>query len=126
MPEMTIVFENLPEVQKAFDNVGGKIKDGELIKRAALSVERQAKINASGRPGPRVQTGRLRSSITTEILSNDAARVGTNVVYAPFLEFGTSKMPAYPFLFRSLEQQKDQLKDIVATYGKEIGEAWGK
>lgn len=39
-----------------------------------------------------VDTGRLRSSITTEMFVEDGApvaRVGTNVEYAAFIEFGT-------------------------------------
>jgi HK97 gp10 family phage protein len=62
---------------------------------AAVKVERQAK-----RLSP-VDTGRLRNSITWE-LRTDArglyAAVGTNVEYAPYVEFGTSKMSAQPFL----------------------------
>ncbi len=33
------------------------------LQRRGLRIESQAKINASGRPGPNVDTGRLRSSI---------------------------------------------------------------
>ncbi len=67
----------------------------------ALRVESRAKLNASGRPGPRVQTGRLRSSISWT-LAEDArgiyAVVGTNVYYAKWLELGSTRAPAYPFL----------------------------
>ena len=59
----------------------------------AIRVESRAKVLASGRPGPRVQTGRLRASITHRVLSSPAgafAEVGTNVEYAGFVEFGTS------------------------------------
>lgn len=62
------------------------------LNRRAINVRNQAVVNATGRPGPNVQTGRLRSSITHE-LSSDAgglvARVGTNVTYAVFVEEGT-------------------------------------
>jgi HK97 gp10 family phage protein len=48
-----------------------------------------------------VDTGRLRASITWR-LGKDARGlvgiVGTNVEYAPFLEFGTRYMAAQPFL----------------------------
>lgn len=72
----------------------------DLIRRG-MKVEEAAKRNASGRPGPEVVTGRLRNSIQW-VLHADAlgpyVDVGTNVHYAPFLEFGTVNMPAYPFL----------------------------
>jgi len=49
-----------------------------------------------------VDTGRLRSSIQTSGLQRDGRgayiKVGTNVFYAGFVEFGTSRMPAQPYL----------------------------
>jgi HK97 gp10 family phage protein len=74
---------------------------GRDLQRRAIRVEGRAKMNASGRPGPRVRTGRLRSSITHQ-LGRDSrglyADIGSNVEYAKYLEFGTSRMPPYPFL----------------------------
>lgn len=71
------------------------------LARRAIRVESQAKMNASGRPGPNVITGRLRGSITWR-LGEDAgglyADIGTNVEYAPYVEFPTSRSPGYPFL----------------------------
>lgn len=45
-----------------------------------------------------VDTGRLRGSITHEQFSEDTEVIGTNVEYAPYVELGTSKMSAKPFL----------------------------
>lgn len=63
--------------------------------KAAIRVERMAK-----RLCP-VDTGRLRASIT-HALESDAqgvlAIVGTDVHYAPYVEFGTSRMAAQPYL----------------------------
>lgn len=77
----------------------------ELMRRA-IRVQNQAKINASGRPGPMVDTGRLRGSIATEGPTIDggecAVYIGTNVPYGAYLEHGTSRMPAYPWLLPSL------------------------
>ena len=39
----------------------------------------------------------LAGSITSEVDDNQIT-IGTNKYYAPFLQFGTSKMPARPFL----------------------------
>lgn len=77
-------------------------EDGPVAKellRLALRVERSAK-----RLCP-VDTGRLRASITHQIAKDGQglfARVGSNVEYAPFVEFGTSRMAAQPFLRPSL------------------------
>lgn len=71
------------------------------LARRAIRVEGAAKVNATRRPGPNVRTGRLRSSITWR-MGEDArglfADIGTAVFYGPFVELGTSRMPAYPFL----------------------------
>ncbi len=52
-----------------------------------------------------VDTGRLRSSITTE-MSRDfrgvVCYVGSNTEYAIYQELGTSRMPAHPFLVPAL------------------------
>lgn len=44
-----------------------------------------------------VDTGRLRSSITVK-RTPDGAVVGSNVEYAPYVEYGTSRMAAQPYL----------------------------
>jgi len=63
--------------------------------RRAVRVESQAKQNASGRPGPNVITGRLRSSITWEFGHDQIGLyvdIGTNVEYAKHVE------DLYPYL----------------------------
>lgn len=77
------------------------------LARRAIRVESAAKLNATGREygdgtrGPRVRTGRLRTSITWEIGRDSqglVADIGTNVVYGRYLELGTDRMRPYPFL----------------------------
>ncbi len=91
---------------------------------------------------PSVQTGRLRSSISINWTGSGLGRgivdsgsfpddgvgceehiagpdefvvvVGTNVIYAPYLEFGTSKMGARPFLRPTFERYKMEIQTIVA------------
>lgn len=80
---------------------------GRDLQRRAINVESQAKLNASGRPGPNVDTGRLRSSITWELVHREngelVARIGTNVEYAAFVEQGTDRAPPYPYLVPALQ-----------------------
>jgi len=71
------------------------------LARRAIRVESAAKLNASGRPGPRVRTGRLRSSISWTLGEDGRglyAAVGTNVYYAKWVELGSDRAPPYPFL----------------------------
>ena len=79
------------------------------MEKACLIVERDAKINAP------VDTGRLRASITheVEVTEEITGRVGTNVKYAPYQEFGTYKMPAHPFLFPALEANRERIKELL-------------
>ena len=88
--------------------------------KAALKVEADAKKSFRGRndesiPGlpPRVDTGRLRASITHR-LGEDYAEVGTNVEYGERLEFGTSRMPPHPFLGPALEQNAKEIEEFVS------------
>ncbi len=54
------------------------------LKKSAIIVEADAKRNAP------IKTGRLRSSITHQVnLRKQEAKVGTNVKYAPYIEYGT-------------------------------------
>lgn len=89
---------------------------GRDLNRRGINVESQAKVNASGNPvdgannpegrGPNVQTGRLRSSITHELVERDdtlVARIGSNVEYALPLETGLANGNTYPFLVPALE-----------------------
>jgi len=73
---------------------------GKDLARRATKVESAAKRNAP------VDTGRLRSSITHELgqAGRDlVARIGTNVDYAPHVEFGTYRMSAQPYLRPALD-----------------------
>lgn len=79
--------------------------------RAGKRVERVAKMSmrdggtphVRSNPGepPRVETGNLKESVTTETERSDRmveTRIGTNVIYGLFLELGTSKMAPRPWL----------------------------
>jgi HK97 gp10 family phage protein len=68
------------------------VKD--VINESALNIQREAKRRTS----PNVDTGRLRASIAIEPASTDgmSLKVGTNVEYAPYVEWGTGIYATHP------------------------------
>jgi len=72
--------------------------------------------SAPGQP-PTVWTGQLRGSITHQLVRTGhflQAIVGTNVLYAILLEYGTSKMAPRPFLRVTIDKIQSQLWGIMA------------
>jgi len=67
------------------------------------------------KPGepPRKQTGHLRRSVAWE-RAGLVARVGTNVRYGRWLELGTRKMAARPWLRRALAECQAQIQAILS------------
>jgi HK97 gp10 family phage protein len=59
-----------------------------------------------------VDTGNLRNSITHQQLDEDTEVIGTNVHYAPYQEFGTSKIAAHPYLRPAAENHSEEYKQI--------------
>jgi hypothetical protein len=120
-----------------------KIRQSRLqIERSAINIEREAKNLCP------VDFGILRSSIEKTVDASDAGRilsaeVGTNVEYAPFVEFGTGSgvsvpagqeefamqfkgktgrkrnYPARPFLFPAWERERPKfVKSMEAILAK--------
>lgn len=72
-----------------------------------------------------VDTGNLRGSITHKVEGAEA-KVGTNVDYAPHVEYGTHKMDAKPYLRPAIDAQRANIENILGlTLGK-AAEAGGK
>lgn len=59
-----------------------------------------------------VDTGRLRNSIT-HTHDENAAYIGTNVEYAPYVELGTSKKGARPFLKPAATEHSSEYKKLM-------------
>lgn len=94
-----ITFDGLDEAIRSLDKIADDLTGEAMqggMRRAALVVEAGAKRKAP------VDTGRLRSSITSAVtVTGFGARgvqgiVGTNVVYAPYMEFGTGTFAGRP------------------------------
>lgn len=61
-----------------------------------------------------VDTGRLRNSITHEVRMNEnAVYIGSNVEYAAFVEIGTQRMKARPYLRPAATNHTEEYKGLV-------------
>lgn len=110
------------------------------LEKVGAVVERQAKENVtqSGSKHPQVVTGRLRASIIHQVTSDGVqivAEIGSNVTYSKDLEFGHTQkagryvpaigarlvaedVPAYPWLYPAIEQNRNNIVAILK--GKEF------
>lgn len=86
-----------------------------VVMDAALLIETEAKLLAP------VRTGTLRRSIHREVVESTAVRtvvkVGPDelVTYAGFVEMGTSRMKAQPYMRPAYETQKGAVVDSITS-----------
>lgn len=59
-----------------------------------------------------VDTGHLRDSITHSVDDN-AVYLGSDVEYAPYVEFGTYKQKPQPFMGPAMQDHLDEYKSIL-------------
>jgi HK97 gp10 family phage protein len=119
-----------------------KQAEARALEIIGLRAERHAKENLTRNKS--VDTGRLRNSITHATSENKGADayadnhgqqfsggsangtpkegevyIGTNVEYAPYVELGTSKQKAKPYLAPAIQRHIEEYKQILkSTLGK--------
>lgn len=108
----------LVRLPRVADQMDRSVERG--LRRAGFYLEAQMKRHATGRPGPMVRTGRLRSSITSKIIDgNKGVQIGPSAFYAPYVELGTRFMQGpgegggYPFVQPTFEQDIDRAVDML-------------
>lgn len=84
-------IENLDELLKKLDNLERVLDVSEPLQESCLLVENTAKqiLTENGTIG----TGELRNSITHQVVG-DVGYIGTNLHYAPYVEYGTGLFAA--------------------------------
>lgn len=96
----------LGEMQNKLKEIGMVLSTDEFLKSAkdgmAIHVEGPAKRNTP------IDTGRLRNSEAT-VIEGEQVITGTNVEYAPFVEFGTSRQSAQPYLRPAWDEGKSKV-----------------
>ena len=91
-----------------FDEVLAEIVRG---RERAARVCGQAAVEYAQEVCP-VDTGRLRASIAFAVQDGTAA-VGTDVPYAAYVELGTARQAAQPYLVPALVQHADEYADLI-------------
>lgn len=85
----TIEIKGLQGVMSRLNNLGKNVDTivDNSLQKSAYNIKRAAENNIQSAGA--TDTGRLLRSITVEKLGNCKYAVGTNVEYAPYIEFGT-------------------------------------
>lgn len=108
---VTIKFNHFPEIAAALPE-----KTKAVVAKAALDVEGNAKNTVP------VDTGNLKSSISTEF-ENDGltAIVAPHTEYAAYVEFGTRRMTAQPYMTPAAERVRPAFIGAMEQMLQEIG-----
>lgn len=91
---------------------------------SAKAYKRGRKVHYASADGeyPAVDYGALRRSITHSVEYTETGvqgKVGTMLPYGKYLEFGTSKMAARPWLMPSMDKNKEKIKEILSEAVKD-------
>ena len=103
------VIDHSAEVEAALE---GNIPAA--LTAAAMQAVNYAQLELENTPR-RVDTGRLKNSITFEVMDKEA-QIGSNVEYAGYVHEGTYKMEPNRFLKNALEKNADEIKAILNEY----------
>lgn len=109
---MVIAVKNLDKVIKKFDRVG-RVDVKPFITKATQLVQRTAKHIC-----PK-DTGHLKRNINRKVWGEAYSTVGevyNPVEYAPYQEFGTSKMQAQPFMRPALKVHEKTIEKGFVEY----------
>ena len=124
---MARVEDNREEYEKRLNNaLKVAFKSIGLTMQANAVIEINKAVYDTPESPNYVRTGNLRSSLEARsAIQTDerSATVGTNVEYAPYVEYGTSRgMPPRPFLRPAIENHMTEYENILAIELGEVGE----
>lgn len=110
-----VTVRGTADLKRALARLSAKMPQAvqKALTQAALNVERGAKQRCP------VDTGRLRASITHRAEA-DRAEVFTVVEYAPYVEHGTSRRAASPFLFPAAEEERPEYERRIREAAKKV------
>jgi HK97 gp10 family phage protein len=112
-----ILVYNHAKILINVDGTGKKFTESATTKTGKPRKNRKFKLAYGANPSkpgdpPHKQTGRLLASVAFEI-QGLIGRVGTNLKYGRWLELGTRKMKARPWLRRAFNECQAQIQAIL-------------
>lgn len=109
-----ITITGTPEMKAKLQKLAAAV--GKKGSRVAVRAGALVVLNSAKEKAP-YRTGTLRRSLEMEDGPGDTeVTVGTDLEYAPYVEFGTSRMGAQPFLRPAFDENQDEVY-------REIGDA---
>jgi HK97 gp10 family phage protein len=113
VPTVTMTVRGSDQLRRNLDRLAGAQRrqaqrDG--LEAGARIVETHAKINTT----PNVDTGTLRNSIQVDSVTPTQAIIAPHTDYAEYLEFGTSRMQAYPYMRPAIDEHEGEIVAAVA------------
>jgi len=90
------------------------IKLGRISEKVKQAIKQEIgasalRIQASAKRRCPVRTGALRNSITVDLYGEMSAEIAPHMPYAIFVEFGTRKMRARPYMTPAAEEERPRL-----------------
>lgn len=112
-----IVANNLEKIKQNIDK-----QLPESVKGATLLMQNEVKASIAGQRSEEtsVDTGRFLNSIDVGTLSKNEAKVYTDLEYAKFLEYGTSRINPRRHFQNSVFRNKDKVKEEFNNSIKQI------
>jgi len=112
MVEISVRITNLEEIQEDFTRLGIYLRGA-----IANALEEAADVVKSAAiPNVRKRTGKTRASIESAVDKQGLkAYVGSNWFVSRFLERGTKRMRAYPFLRPAIDKNEGRIREILIS-----------
>jgi HK97 gp10 family phage protein len=112
---MRIDASELRELARDLRAGAGKVEPlaSKVVRKTALDIE------ADGKQFAPVDTGNLMGSITTDV-DGLTAEIGPTAEYGGYVEYGTSKMSAQPYMGPAAERRTPGFVDALGQVGTKI------